>query len=117
GLTTDTGQPVEGQLLGDLRPQVVGVFTDLQGEVPAGLSFDTTIDTRYSSTPTAIKMIAMIAAVLCTLIALAALARLDTSDGRGHRRFLPAAWFKPTWADGAVIGTLLVWHFVGANTS
>ncbi|WP_280479038.1 hypothetical protein, partial [Nocardia cyriacigeorgica] len=53
------------------------------GEVPAGLSFDTTIDTRYSSTPTAIKKIAMIAAVLCTLIALAALARLDTSDGRG----------------------------------
>ncbi|WP_416381979.1 arabinosyltransferase domain-containing protein [Nocardia cyriacigeorgica] len=117
GLTTDTGQPVEGQLLGDLRPQVVGVFTDLKGEVPAGLAFDTTIDTRYSSTPTAIKMIAMIAAVLCTLIALTALARLDTSDGRGHRRFLPAHWFKPSWADGAVIGTLLVWHFVGANTS
>jgi arabinosyltransferase B len=109
--------PVEGQLNGDLRPQVVGVFSDLQGAVPAGLSFKSTVDTRFSSSPTAVKLIAMIAAVLCTLIALAALARLDGSDGRGHRRFLPANWLKPTWADGTVIGTLLVWHFVGANTS
>ncbi|MGX1763371.1 arabinosyltransferase domain-containing protein, partial [Streptomyces lydicus] len=67
--------------------------------------------------PTLIKLIAMIAAVLCTLVALAALARLDGSDGRGHRRFLPSNWLKPTWADGAIVGTLLVWHFVGANTS
>ncbi len=109
--------PVQGQLGGDLRPQVVGVFSDLEGAVPDGLSFEMTVDTRFSSTPTAIKLIAMIAAVLCTLIALGALARLDGSDGRGHRRFLPANWLKPTWTDGAVIGTLLVWHFVGANTS
>ncbi|MEV0296569.1 arabinosyltransferase domain-containing protein [Nocardia sp. NPDC050710] len=109
--------PVEGQLSGDLRPQVVGVFTDLKGAVPAGLSFDMTIDTRFTSTPTLIKLVAMIVAVLCTLIALAALARLDGSDGRGHRRFLPAHWLKPTWTDGAVVGTLLAWHFVGANTS
>ncbi|WP_405179069.1 arabinosyltransferase domain-containing protein [Nocardia sp. NBC_01377] len=109
--------PVEGQLIGDLRPQVVGVFSDLEGAVPSGLSFTMNVDTRFSSTPTLIKLIAMIVAVLCTLIALGALARLDGSDGRGHRRFLPANWLKPTWADGAVIGTLLVWHFVGANTS
>jgi arabinosyltransferase B len=109
--------PVSGQLAGDLRPQVVGVFSDLQGAVPAGLSFEMTVDTRFSSSPTAIKLIAMIAAALCTLIALGALARLDGSDGRGHRRFLPANWLKPTWTDGAVVGTLLVWHFVGANTS
>ncbi|NEW48399.1 arabinosyltransferase domain-containing protein, partial [Nocardia cyriacigeorgica] len=65
----------------------------------------------------AIKMIAMIAAVLCTLIALAALARLDTSDGRGHRRFLPSHWWRFTLADGAVLGTLALWHVIGANTS
>ncbi|WP_442941328.1 arabinosyltransferase domain-containing protein [Nocardia sp. NBC_00403] len=109
--------PVAGQLAGDLRPQVVGVFSDLQGAVPAGLSMQMTVDTRFTSTPTAIKLVAMIAAVLCTLIALGALARLDGSDGRGHRRFLPANWLKPTWTDGGVIGILLVWHFVGANTS
>lgn len=117
GLTTDTGDPLEGELLGDLRPQVVGVFTDLSGAVPEGLAFDMTVDTRFSSSPTLIKLVAMIAAVLCTLIALGALARLDTSDGRGHRRFFPASWFKPTWADAAVIGTLVLWHFIGANTS
>ncbi|KAA8890694.1 arabinosyltransferase [Nocardia colli] len=109
--------PVEGTMNSDLRPQVVGVFSELKGAVPDGLSFKMTVDTRFSSSPTAIKLIAMIAAVLCTLVALAALARLDGSDGRGHRRFLPSNWLKPTWADGAIIGTLLVWHFVGANTS
>ena len=109
--------PVEGSLPGDLRPQVVGVFSDLKGAAPDGLSFHMTVDSRFSSSPTAIKLTAMIAAVLCTLIALAALGRLDTGDGRGHRRFFPAHWLRPTWADGAVIGTLVVWHFIGANTS
>ncbi|WSJ02017.1 arabinosyltransferase domain-containing protein [Nocardia sp. NBC_01329] len=117
GLTTDTGEPNAGRLVGDLRPQVVGVFTDMTGGIPAGLSLDSTIDTRFTSSPTWIKLVAIIAAVVCTLLSLVALARLDTSDGRGHRRFLPAHWLKPTIADGGVIGTLLIWHFLGANTS
>ncbi|MEV0355988.1 arabinosyltransferase domain-containing protein [Nocardia sp. NPDC050697] len=117
GLLTSDGKPVAGTLAGDLRPQVVGVFTDLRGEVPAGLSFDMDVDTRFSTSPTWIKLSAMIGAVLLTLLALGALARLDGSDGRGHRRFLPRNWLKPTFADGAVIGTLVVWHFIGANTS
>ncbi|WUI35487.1 arabinosyltransferase domain-containing protein [Nocardia sp. NBC_00416] len=117
GLTTDTGEPNAGRLIGDLRPQMVGVFTDMTGGIPAGLSLDSTIDTRFISSPTWIKLVAIIAAVVCTLLSLVALARLDTSDGRGHRRFLPAHWLKPTIADGGVIGILLIWHFLGANTS
>ncbi|WP_167471412.1 arabinosyltransferase domain-containing protein [Nocardia arthritidis] len=117
GLSNEKGDPIEGQLVPDLRPQVVGVFSDLQGAVPQGLSLEMTVDTRFSSSPTLIKLVAMIAAVLGTVIALGALARLDSSDGRGHRRILPANWLKPTWADGGVIGVLLLWHFVGANTS
>ena len=117
GQTEIVQVPAEGRMAGDFRPQVVGVFSDLEGAVPAGLSFDMTVDTRFSSSPTWIKLTAIIAAVLCTLLALAALARLDGSDGRGHRRFLPAKWFKPTGVDGAVIGTLVLWHFIGANTS
>ncbi|RDI48474.1 arabinosyltransferase domain-containing protein [Nocardia mexicana] len=117
GATETVTAPIEGTLEGDLRPQVVGVFTDLKGGAPEGLSFHMTVDSRFSTTPTVIKLVAMIAAVLCTLIALAALGRLDTGDRRGHRRIFPAHWLKPTWADGAVAGTLLVWHFVGANTS
>nr|WP_232236323.1 arabinosyltransferase domain-containing protein [Nocardia sp. BMG51109] len=117
GATEMVTVPIDGTLEGDLRPQVVGVFTDLQGAAPEGLSFHMSVDSRFSTTPTVMKLVAMIAAVLCTLAALAALARLDSGDGRGHRRIFPAHWLKPTWADGAVVGTLLLWHFVGANTS
>ncbi len=117
GATTKVTVPVEGTQAGDLRPQVVGVFSDLKGAVPAGLSFHMTVDSRFTSTPTITKLTASIAALLCTLIALGALARLDSGDERGHRRIFPRHWLKPTWADGAVIGTLVVWHFIGANTS
>nr|WP_084515083.1 arabinosyltransferase domain-containing protein [Nocardia acidivorans] len=109
--------PVESSLLGDLRPQVVGVFTDLKGDVPQGLSFHMKVDSRFSTSPTILKLIAIIAAVLLTLLAMGALAVLDTSDGRGHRRIFPRHWLQPTWADGGIIGTLMLWHFVGANTS
>ncbi|WTL36218.1 arabinosyltransferase domain-containing protein [Nocardia sp. NBC_01503] len=109
--------PVESSLLGDLRPQVVGVFTDLKGDVPQGLSFHMNVDSRFSTSPTILKLIAIIAAVLLTLLAMGALAVLDTSDGRGHRRIFPRHWLQPTWADGGIIGTLVLWHFVGANTS
>nr|WP_067696774.1 arabinosyltransferase domain-containing protein [Nocardia jejuensis] len=109
--------PVDGKLDGDLRPQVVGVFTDMKGEVPQGLSFHMTVDSRFSSSPSVYKMVAIVAAVLLTLLAMGALATLDTSDGRGHRRIFPAHWLKPTWTDGGVIGALVLWHFIGANTS
>ncbi|MFH5230348.1 arabinosyltransferase domain-containing protein [Antrihabitans spumae] len=118
GLTTPTGDPVKGELKGDLRPQVVGVYSDLRsGAAPEGLSFTMTVDSRYSSTPTFLKIFAMIAAALLTLIALGALARLDSTDGRGHRRLFPSHWLRPTPVDGVVVGVLLVWHFIGANTS
>lgn len=35
----------------------------------------------------------------------------------GHRRFLPSHWWKFTGVDAVVVGTLLGWHFFGANTS
>nr|WP_233532601.1 arabinosyltransferase domain-containing protein [Antrihabitans sp. YC2-6] len=117
GLTYPTGDPVRGELGGDLRPQVVGVFSDLSGPSPEGLSVQITVDTRFSSKPTLLKLFSMIAAVLCTIVALVALALLDGSDGRGHRRFLPSHWLRPTPVDGVIIGTLVVWHFIGANTS
>jgi arabinosyltransferase B len=117
GLTNAAGDPVRGTLGGDLRPQVVGVFSDLEGGVPQGLSFSIDIDSRYSSTPTIVKIVAMIAALLFTLIALGALGKLDGTDGRGHRRFFPTHWLRPTPVDIVIIGILVVWHFIGANTS
>ncbi|MEB4209423.1 arabinosyltransferase domain-containing protein [Mycobacterium sp. 94-17] len=112
------GSPLRGEKSGyDFRPQIVGVFTDLSGPAPAGLSFSATIDTRYSSSPTPLKMAAMILGLVLTAAALIALHILDTADGTRHRRFLPARWWSIGGLDALVIGVLVWWHFVGANTS
>ncbi|ORW88867.1 arabinosyltransferase [Mycobacterium sp. IEC1808] len=112
------GAPLRGEKSGyDFRPQIVGVFTDLAGPAPSGLSFSATVDTRYSSSPTQLKMAAMILGVVLTAAALVALHVLDTADGTRHRRFLPARWWSIGGLDALVIAVLTWWHFVGANTS
>ncbi|OBK67708.1 arabinosyltransferase domain-containing protein [Mycobacterium sp. 1165178.9] len=112
------GSPLRGEKSGyDFRPQIVGVFTDLSGPAPSGLNFSATIDTRYSSSPTPLKMAAMILGLVLTAAALVALHVLDTADGTRHRRFLPARWWSIGGLDALVIGVLVWWHFVGANTS
>ena len=114
----DPGDPLRGERSGyDFRPQIVGVFTDLSGPAPPGLEFSAMIDTRYSSSPTLLKLLAMIIGVAMTVIALAALHVLDTSDGMRHRRFLPPRWWSLTPLDGLVTAVLVWWHFVGANTA
>ena len=42
---------------------------------------------------------------------------LDGTDHRRARRFLPAHWWRVTGVDGVVVGVLVLWHFIGANTS
>lgn len=112
------GSPLRGEKSGyDFRPQIVGVFTDLSGPAPPGLSFSATVDTRYSSSPTTLKMAAMILGVVLTAVALVALHVLDRADGIRHRRFLPQRWWSLGPLDALVIAVLVWWHFVGANTS
>lgn len=112
------GSPLRGEKSGyDFRPQIVGVFTDLAGPTPPGLRFSATIDTRYSSSPTPLKMAAMILGVTLTIVALVALHLLDTADASRHRRFLPPRWWSIGGLDALVIAVLAWWHFVGANTS
>ncbi|WP_085258358.1 arabinosyltransferase domain-containing protein [Mycobacterium saskatchewanense] len=112
------GSPLRGEKSGyDFRPQIVGVFTDLSGPAPPGLSFSATVDTRYSSSPTTLKMAAMILGVVLTATALVALHVLDRADGIRHRRFLPPRWWSVGALDALVIAVLGWWHFVGANTS
>ncbi len=114
----DPGAALRGERGGyDFRPQIVGVFTDLSGPAPPGLSFAATVDTRYSSAPTLIKIVAMVLGVVLTVVALIALHVLDTADGMRHRRFLPARWWSLSPLDGLVLAVLVWWHFVGANTS
>ena len=112
------GAPLRGERSGyDFRPQIVGVFTDLAGPTPPGLRFSATVDTRYSSSPTPLKLAAMILGVALTAAALVALHVLDTADGIRHRRFLPPRWWSIGGLDALVIAMLGWWHFVGANTS
>ncbi len=116
--TEHPGSPLRGEKSGyDFRPQIVGVFTDLSGPAPSGLSLSATVDTRYSSSPTPLKLAAMILGVLLTTAALVALHVLDTADGIRHRRFLPRRWWSIGGLDALVIAVLGWWHFVGANTS
>lgn len=119
----------------NLRPQIVGVFTDLTGPAPAGLEFSSTIDTRFTTTPTALKLAAILGAIAATVISLLALWRLDRMDGRGSslplllgpfrpassrqgmRRIIPARWRTFTLADVVVIGAFGLWYVFGANSS
>ncbi|GBE64132.1 putative arabinosyltransferase C [Mycobacterium sp. MFM001] len=112
------GEPLRGERGGyDFRPQIVGVFTDLSGPAPPGLQLSATIDTRYSSAPTWLKLGAMILGVALTIAALVALHILDTSDSTQHRRFLPPRWWSISGLDALVTAVLVWWHFVGANTA
>ncbi|MFT4125579.1 MAG: arabinosyltransferase domain-containing protein [Gordonia sp. (in: high G+C Gram-positive bacteria)] len=115
----------------DARPQILGVFTDLPADADtAGLSFHSTVDTRFVSSPTAMKYAAAIVGILATVASLVALAMLDSRDGRRARRLLPGRarradpvgahrrpWWRPTLLDGVVVGVLGVWLFVGGNTA
>ncbi|OBF88522.1 arabinosyltransferase [Mycobacterium sp. 852002-51163_SCH5372311] len=118
GLTDPAGKPLGGGFTDpNLRPQIVGVFTDLTGPAPPGLKFSATIDTRFSTTPTTLKLLAMVGAILSTIASLVALWRLDQLDGRRMHRLIPTRWKKFTLVDATVIFGFVLWHVIGANSS
>src|SRR5271157_2730372 len=118
GLKDPAGKPVSGGFADpNLRPQIVGVFTDLTGPAPPGLRLSATIDTRFSTTPTTLKLVAMVLAIVATIVALVALWRLDQLDGRRMHRLIPKRWRKFTLIDATVIFGFLLWHLIGANSS
>ncbi len=101
----------------NLRPTIVGIFTDLTGPAPPGLSVSAVIDTRFSTKPTALKLAAMVLAIISTIVALVALWRLDRLDGRRMQRWIPERWRTFSATDVVVIGGFLLWHVIGANSS
>ncbi|MBM7368907.1 arabinosyltransferase domain-containing protein [Gordonia hydrophobica] len=102
----------------DARPQIIGVYTDLPKTTPTeGLSFRSTIDTRFSTSPTALKRTLLIVGVLATIVSIIALAVLDARDGRRLRRLLPRGWWRPTIVDAFITAVLLVWLMIGGNTA
>ncbi|HWT47976.1 MAG TPA: arabinosyltransferase domain-containing protein, partial [Mycobacterium sp.] len=122
GLPGPPGQSNQRGLRGgfpdpNLRPQIVGVFTDLTGPAPPELRLSATIDTRFSTTPTTLKLVAMVLAIVSTIVALLALWRLDQLDGRRMHRLIPTRWRKFTLIDATVIFGFLLWHLIGANSS
>ncbi|MGN7157707.1 arabinosyltransferase domain-containing protein [Dietzia cercidiphylli] len=121
GLENDPDEPTRAAVPGTMRPQVTGVFTDLTpATAPDGLGESTvhlTIDSRYSSSPTVLKIVLMVLGVLSTLASVFYLHRLDRIDGRFDRRFVPKSLKRLTPIDGVVFAILGFWHLVGANTS
>ncbi|MBS4727986.1 arabinosyltransferase domain-containing protein [Mycobacterium sp. SM1] len=108
-----------GTLAPEKKPQVGGIFTDLKVPAQPGLSARIDVDTRFIVAATPIKKAVMALGALAVLAAIAALALLDRQSGRRaphslrRRRVGAATWL----ADAAVIGTLLVWHVIGATSS
>ena len=102
------------------KPQVVGAFTGLRVPAQPGLSARIDVDTRFITSPTVLKTALMALGVLAAVGSIVALAVLDRRSGRrvhgAWRRFLRVG--AGTWlADIAVVGTLLLWHVVGATSS
>ena len=109
-----------GTLPIEKKPQIAGLFTDLRVPAQPGLSARVDVDTRFITSPTPLKSAVMLLGSLCVLAAIVALAVLDRYSGRrppsSWKRWLrvgPATWL----ADIGVIGTLLVWHVIGAISS
>ncbi|MFE3193689.1 arabinosyltransferase domain-containing protein [Nocardia sp. NPDC059240] len=109
------GEPVT--VPGDFRPQVVGIFTDLPDPRGSGVRADVLIDSRFTTSPTVWKLAAILGALVATVLSLWALHRLDGLDGRRNRRVLPRRWWRPRPVDGVIIGTLVLWYFIGAGTA
>ena len=109
-----------GTLAAEKKPQVGGIFTDLKVPAQPGLSARIDVDTRFIVAPTLIKKAVMALGGLAVVTAIIALAVLDAQSGRrvprNWGRCLPAG--LATWlADAGVIGTLLLWHVIGAISS
>ncbi|MGM7648709.1 arabinosyltransferase domain-containing protein [Nocardia sp. JW2] len=117
GVAARDGAVLRTAVQGDVRPQVVGVFTELDRGRLGDAGLHAEIDARFSSSPSGWKLAAIIGAVLCTLVALICLHRSDLRDGRRTRRLLPMGWWRLRAVDATVAGVLVVWHVIGANSS
>ncbi|WP_435824671.1 arabinosyltransferase domain-containing protein [Nocardia rhamnosiphila] len=102
---------------GDLRPQVVGVFTDLTGAPIPGMQAEVLVDSRFSSSPSLLKLTVMGVCLAATLAALVLLYRLDGPRRARAGRVLPARWWRLDPVDVVVVAGMGVWHFIGNNTS
>jgi arabinosyltransferase C len=113
------GSGADVVLGGDFRPQVVGIYSDLDSakDPTAGMNVQVTPDTRFQTTATLLKTGAGVLAVLCFLGAVWALHALDNRAGRRAPRLAPRRWWRPTARDAAVVAGLVIWGVIGSQTS
>lgn len=103
---------------GDHRPQLTGIYTDLPRDAHAnGINAHVEINSRFTSSPSVLKYIVMWLGLAATVVALWALHQMDKLDGRASRRFFPKDFWKLRPLDCLVAATLMLWHFIGANTA
>ena len=105
----------------DYRAQFTGIYTELDPSagqllIDGGLSANVDINSRFTSSPSALKLAAMLGGLASALVSLIALARLDRLDGRRVPVFGPQ-WRRLKPLDGLVVAVLGFWHVFGANTS
>jgi len=113
------GDQVLATLPGDQRPQLTGIFSDLDAKLDntQGLSFDARVDNRYESSPTTLKLVVIGLSLVSFVGSVISLRRLDVRAGRRPPRLVPRGWWKPTLRDATVIGMLVVWWLIGSMTS
>ncbi|WP_344930722.1 arabinosyltransferase domain-containing protein [Saccharopolyspora gregorii] len=119
GTKVELGDEKLANMRGDQRPQLTGIFSDLDANVDdiRGLSFEARIDNRYESSATPIKIAVIVLALASFVGSVVCLRRLDVRAGRRPPRWAPLGWWKPTLRDLAVFGSLVVWWIAGAMTS
>ncbi|MBW0104681.1 arabinosyltransferase domain-containing protein [Pseudonocardia sp. KRD291] len=105
----------------DARPQVVGVYSDLDAarDPVDGTSVRIEADNRYDSTATALKITVSVVAVLALAGCLWFLRRMDDRDGRRvlhGRRLSRALQGRDILRDSLVVVALAVWTVIGSVT-
>jgi arabinosyltransferase C len=115
----DLGIGQEIRLPFDARPQVVGIYSDLDQDRDdvAGVAVSITPDTRFETSPTTLKILAGLLAVLAAGGGVWALHSLDVRAGRRAPRLAPKRWWWPTSRDAVVTVVLAVWAVIGSQTS
>lgn len=118
------GTDLAGTLDGDVRPQLTGIYTELDPDSAqleqlraAGLSAHVDINSRFTSSPSPLKYATMFGGLLALVISLWCLHKMDVLDGRVSHRVLPRGFFRPRLVDAVVVLSLLYWYIFGANTS
>lgn len=114
-----------------LRPITMGVFSDLpltvSPSVVKGLSVTLDLDTRFTTSPTLLKILVMLMGLILMVTSWMATARIDRLVSptthialAGESDYNPTArspWRTLRPVDVVVTVLLGVWHIIGANTS